>query len=184
MKGNKKKVLDLFTVIIICILLTTNNINFNDVQKNDERSVETRNETNLKSPKKSATYPESFIHIDGSIADNWSDTESTYGWCSGNGFWGNPYIIENVTINAGGTGSGIFINNSKNVYFIVRNCNVTNAGSVNEIDAGIKLENTFNGTLTNNNCSDNGHAGIILRNDCDYNTISGNIVNDCSSRGI
>ena len=40
----------------------------------------------------------SFIHVD----DNWTATESNYNWCTGAGTSGNPYIIENVTIDAVG----------------------------------------------------------------------------------
>ncbi len=138
-------------------------------------------ETNLKNPKSSGYWTMNFIHID----DNWSATATTYDWCSGDGSWSNPYIIENVTINASGspTGSGILINNSKNDYFIIRNCSVYNGGSGTE-DAGIKLENTNNGILTNNNCSYNDYNGIILFNNCENNTISENTANDNNNFGI
>ena len=174
MKNNKKKVLGLLTLVIICLLLTISNNSFNGVQINNERSVETRNEIILKSPKKSGSWNNfSFIHIDG----NWS-TAAGYEWCSGDGSWGNPYIIENMTIDASTspTGSGIVIDNSKNEYFIIRNCTVYNSGSVPG-DAGIKLENTNNGTLINNNCSNNPRHGILLNNYCDNNTLSENTVN-------
>ncbi|GAH12473.1 unnamed protein product, partial [marine sediment metagenome] len=92
---------------------------------------------------------------------------------------GNPYIIENVTIDATSslTGSGFLIENSKNDYFIIRNCNVTNAGNTVD-DAGIKLKHTNNGTLINNNCSDNKFCGILLDFYCNNNTISDNIVSN------
>ena len=63
----------------------------------------------------------SFIHIEG----NWSNAVS-WGWCKGDGSWGNPYIIENMTIDATSSpvGGGILISNSANDYFIINNCPV------------------------------------------------------------
>ncbi len=114
----------------------------------------------------------SFIYID----DNWSAAAS-YDWCNGDGSFGNPYVLENITINASSSpkGSGIYIKNSKNDYFIIRNCTIYNAaGSYN---AGIKLENTTKGTLINNNCTNNEY-GIIMLNSCENNSISENICNE------
>jgi parallel beta-helix repeat protein len=116
----------------------------------------------------------SSIHITGA---NWSSTKGNYSWCNGAGTWSDPYVIENVTIDAGGSGSGIYINNSKNVYFEIRNCTVYNSG-VNSDDAGIRLENACNGTLYDNNCSQNGRSGILLRYYCFNNTISTNKIYD------
>jgi parallel beta-helix repeat protein len=112
----------------------------------------------------------SFIHITGS---NWS-IAAGYDWCSGNGSWSNPYTIENMTIDASSspTGIGIYISNSKNDYFIIRNVTVYNGGN-----SGISLENTNNGTVTNNNCSVNG-SGISLSFNCENNTILGNNANN------
>ncbi|MFX1478044.1 MAG: nitrous oxide reductase family maturation protein NosD [Promethearchaeota archaeon] len=144
-------------------------------------TVENRYKSNLTRPKRSAGYTTNFIHIDGSIPGNWTATTG-YPWCYiDNGV----YIIENVIIDASTspTGSGIFIINSKNEYFIIRNCTVYNAGTVNE-DAGIRLENTNNGVLTNNNCSNNGYFGINLHLNCENNTISGNIGSNNAVHGI
>ena len=177
MKNKRIGIVILITLGMIFAVSTISNNNISDDQTNDGNDINIQDNTEIKSPKKSAIYPESFIHIDGSIPDNWSDTVTDNLWCSGDGSWGNPYIIENVTINAGSSGSGIFVNNSKNVYFIIRNCKVSYAGS-GAWESGIKLENTNNGTLTNNNCSCNGRYGILLRNNCDNNTISGNIASN------
>ena len=132
-------------------------------------------------PNSSGGYIESFIHIDGSIANNWTDTLAKP-WCN---LVNGVYVIENVTIDASSspTGSGIYIENSKNEYFIIRNCTVYSAGNVN-YDAGIKLENVNNGTLTNNNCLNNLRYGISLLNDCNNNTISGNTASDNGRSGI
>ncbi len=155
------------------------NYNFSNDYENSVNNIEIQDEINLRSPKIAGGYFESFIHIDGSIPNNWSATASSKVWCSGNGSWSNPYIIENVTIDASSspTESGIYIENSKNEYFIIRNCTVFAAGS-GTFDGGIKLENTNNGTLFMNNCSLNNQNGILLYEDCNNNTISGNTAND------
>lgn len=178
---NKSKTKIFILILGISFTLSTISIfSIIDDLGNNEGIKEIRDEINLKSLKLSGAYIESFIHIDG----NWSATTS-YDWCSGDGSWSNPYIIENVTIDASSspTGSGIFINNSKNIYFIIRNCTVYNAPS-GFYDAGIKLENTSNGTIINNDFSDNNYIGIYLYNDCKNNTISRNWADDNKHFGI
>ncbi|MFX1575052.1 MAG: nitrous oxide reductase family maturation protein NosD [Promethearchaeota archaeon] len=173
----KKEVIILTLGILIAVVGITNYIIFND----QNGTFENKDENKLKSLKKSAGYFESFIHIDGSILDNWSNTALNYDWCSGNGSWSNPYIIENVTIDAisSPTGQGIFIDNSKVDFFIIKNCKIFNAFA----DNGILLRNTDNGTLLNNTCSTNSE-GIQLNNNCNNNTISENIVNTHTGDGI
>jgi parallel beta-helix repeat protein len=173
-----KKELILFALLVglmFCFGVNTSNHTTEEIQDDDEYSAETRDDLNLKSPVLSKYWDNfTFIHING----NWS-TAAGYEWCCGDGSWSNPYIIENITMNADSspTGSGILIENSQNDYFVIRNCTVSNARFGN-YDAGIKLENTCNGTLINNNCSDNGRLGILLENNCDNNTVSGNIANN------
>ena len=129
----------------------------------------------IKFPKQSAGFDVSFIHVDG----NWTDTTS-YDWCY---FESGYYIIENVTIDASNspTGSGILINNSKNDYFIIRNCMVFNADDI-FFDSGIWMENTNNGTIFNNDFSDN-NLGIYLIG-CEKNNIMDNTVNNNGYNGI
>ncbi len=61
-------------------------------------------------PKNSGLWIMSNITIDddgGTYgALNWIQAEAE-DWCSGQGTWSNPYIIENITIAAGGSGNGI-----------------------------------------------------------------------------
>lgn len=167
----------IFSMVIISFtfLIITNKNIFNE----QDGIMETCKENYSVNLKKSDAYIESFIHIDGSIPGNWSNTVSIYDWCRGIGTWSNPYIIENVSIDASISpiGSGILINNSKNDYFIIRNCIISNG--VN----GINLENTNNGTLINNICSINA-VGILLYNNCNNNTISGNPTNNNNLYGI
>ncbi|NVM38612.1 MAG: hypothetical protein HWN81_23695, partial [Candidatus Lokiarchaeota archaeon] len=156
MKSKAKKTIIIITLGIVFAFLSTRNYSIFNVQGENDGTIEFRNETNFKSPKKSGGYIESLIYIDDSdLAKDWSYTASTYDWCSidDNGV----YIIENVTIiyeSGSPTGSGICIENSKNEYFIIRNCTVYNAVS------GIRLDNTTNGILTKNNCSNSNSRGI------------------------
>ncbi|MCJ7648163.1 MAG: right-handed parallel beta-helix repeat-containing protein [Candidatus Lokiarchaeota archaeon] len=169
MKFKPKKLVILLVIGLVFPLLINNIFDFSDEQ-----------ETTLPNPKKSEGFVLTFIHVDG----NWSATTS-YDWCDGDGSWGNPYIIENVTIDASSspTGSGIFIDNSKNDYFVIRNCTVNYAGDV-ITDAGIKLTNTCNGTIFNNTVSDNNYRGISLSDGCDNNTIIENLLYDNGDKGI
>jgi len=120
------------------------------------------------------------ILIDDAGAQNWIWARSKI-WCSGSGIYDDPYIIENITIDAEYSGSCIEIKNS-NVYFIIRNCTVYHSGTHYE-DAAIKLYNTFNGVITHNNCSNNLNDGIRLSGG-ENNTISMNIITNNGHRGI
>jgi len=124
---------------------------------------------------KSSTSWSNFTHIHITGSD-WSTVEN-YDWVQGNGSWDNPYIIENITIDAGSspTGSGILIESSTSVYFIIRNCVVTNSISESGWYGGIKLLNTNNGKLINNDCSHNDKVGIVLSGSSN-NTVEANIV--------
>ncbi len=155
---------------IIFAVSTIRNYNFSDHQEHIDDYVVIHEDTNLKSPKKSDTYTETFIHVDETNNNlNWSYTAANNDWCY---YENGHYIIENVTLTAVGSGSGILIENS-NVTFIIRNCNVTNTGT-GAYDAGIEMINTSNGTLINNYCYDNGRIGILLADDCDNNKVTGN----------
>jgi len=182
----KKSKIRIITIIlgIFLALSSINEFNIIEDQKGNVGTIENQDEGNIKSLKISDIYVESFIHIDGRIPGNWSATTS-YDWCNGDGSWGNPYIIENVTIDASSspTGSGILIEDSKKEYFIIRNCTVYNSGH-KSYDGGMKLENTNNGTIINNNCSDNENCGIFLDYNCINNTILNNLISNNSEHGI
>jgi parallel beta-helix repeat protein len=133
----------------------------------------------------------------------WVDFKND-GNCTGNGNYSDPYVIEDLVIDGGGSGSCILIENS-NIYFKIENCSIYNSGGSPSADsAGILLNNTDNGNLISNNCSNN-YIGIYLfisynntisgntasyNVECgicldfsDYNTISGNTANN-NYRGI
>ncbi len=104
---------------------------------------------------------------------NWTWAESQY-WCSGSGSVADPYVIEDLEIDAQGTGSCISIINSR-VYFSIKNCTLSNSGT-SIADAGIYLFNNTYGNIFENDCSNNGYAGILL-SDCNSSTVSSNIAN-------
>jgi len=117
------------------------------------------------------------IAIDGAAtgvgAHNWTWAASQY-WCSGSGGVTDPYVIEDLEIDAQGTGSCISITNSR-VYFSIEKCTVSDSGT-SLTDAGIYLFNVTNGNIVENDCSNNGYAGILFSN-CNSSTISSNIAN-------
>lgn len=181
------KLIGLMCITIFSISLLCNNSNLYKFKKNALHSkliIDDGFNNNNNIPLSSAGYNPSFIYIDGTDPMNWTWTAGNYSWCYGSGSFSDPYIIENCMINASNspTESGIYINNSKSVYFTIRNCSVTNAGSGPE-DGGIKLVNTSNCLIYNNTCLDN-QMGIILRNGCVNNTISNNIAMNNTNHGI
>ena len=140
------------------------NIDILDIMDNDEI-------LNNKRLKESGSWNLNHIHIN----NNWSIAASTFAWIQqGDGSWNNPYIIENVTVNAEETGNGILIENSRD-FFIIRNSKIFNS-EISAAYAGVRFINTSNGVLANNNLSDNGFKGIYLSNNCDNNSIINNII--------
>ena len=93
------------------------------------------------------------IHIDA----NWSATATTYDWCTGLGSSSNPYIIENVTIDAQNSGSCIYIESTSD-YFIIQNCTLTNSQA--SPNAAVRLDYVSNGKILDNNITNNGGRSI------------------------
>lgn len=112
------------------------------------------------------------IHIVGN--SGWLDFKNA-GNCMGNGTSTNPYLIEDLVIDAGGFGSSILIENST-VFFKIVNCSVYNSSAYwLDFDAGIKLSSVNNGQLINNSCTSN-YYGIYAKNSNNL-IISENFVN-------
>ncbi len=109
------------------------------------------------------------IHIDGNAG--WAAFRSA-GNCTGGGTYSNPYVIKNLIIDGGGSGSCIKIENS-DVYFRIESCTLNNSGEYP--DAGIVLESVSNGVLFNNEVSNNNNSGIQVSNS-NNNEISTNII--------
>ncbi|MFX1572728.1 MAG: right-handed parallel beta-helix repeat-containing protein [Promethearchaeota archaeon] len=122
------------------------------------------------------------IHInDSNPSKNWAYTALNYDWCSGSGTWVDPYIIEDIFIDGKNSDICILIEDS-NCYFIIRNCICTNSKNYS-FYAGIKLVNTNNGRLINNNCSFNNEDGMII-DDCSNISVINNNLNSNSRVGI
>ncbi|MFX0005754.1 MAG: nitrous oxide reductase family maturation protein NosD [Promethearchaeota archaeon] len=177
-KFNKKVII----ISVIFILFMTYAISGRIIQSYNINSEKINEINNGFKIKMAYGYFPNYVHIDASDNDNWSNTVSTFDWCNEKD---GIYYIENCSIDASlsNTGSGILIENSKSVKFIIQNCSIYNAGS-NSLDAGIKLENTCNGTLINNDCSNNNFGGIILNNGCKNNTLSWNVIDNNNAVGI
>ena len=166
--------------LMFCISIASNNLLI-DTQENTSQTTETIEELYFKKPITAKSWWDnfSFIHIKG----NWS-TAANYEWCRGKGTSSNPYIIENITMDASSspTASGIYIQDSQNDYFKIKNCTVyNNPARYYKDDAGIKLENVNNGTLIDNICNDNEKYGILLlggSGNCENNTVIENTANN------
>ena len=113
------------------------------------------------------------------IKNNWSATKDA-GTCTGEGTYFNPYVIEDLVIDAEGLSNGILIESTEE-FFRIENVTIYNTSN-SVLTAGIKLNHSNNGILINNNCSSNRN-GIILWYS-DNNTISGNILYNNSDCGM
>ena len=178
---NKVKITILIATLGLMFLISIGSKNIMNVtQENATYNTEADEEFYPTNPITAKSWWDNFsyIHING----NWS-TAANYEWCRGDGSWSNPFIIENITMDASSspTESGIFIENSKNDYFIIKNCTVYNAPEVPDA-AGLKLKNANNGTIIDNHCNDNGGHGILLLGGsgkmCENNTIIENTANN------
>ena len=178
MKNKSKLKIVIIVLGIIFAFLTFSNFKFIDDKGNSDGTREIRNDADLKSPEESGFWPNCpRVHIKN---DNWSET--ALDWIQVNsGTQNDPHAIENVTIDAEGLENAILIENSSE-YFIIRNCTLTNSGS--DGNAGILLNNTLNGQLVNNSCSNNNFHGIVLTNKCNSIIISNNTVNNNDRHGI
>ncbi len=161
----KSKIIILISLGILFVLspIINNSLNFNALN-----SINNLNDVNLTPSKISGR-----IHID----NNWTDAKAA-GICTGDGTYSDPYVIEDLVIDGGGSGSCIWIENSI-VYFKIQNCRLYNAIH-SSYAAGINLWNASNGYVIDNQANDNGYIGInlIISNN---NTI---LRNDACSQGI
>lgn len=109
------------------------------------------------------------IHIIGNIG--WSDAKNA-GICTGSGIYSDPYVIENLEIDAENNGSCIVIEDS-DVHFKIQYCTLLNSGH-SSFESGVHLKNVTNGKLVFINTASNLY-GICLSNSF-YVTVSNNSV--------
>ena len=96
-------------------------------------------------------------------------------WCNGSGTELNPYIIEDMNIDANLTDSCISILNSE-AYFIIQGCKLFNSSS-GVFDGGVFLQNVTYGTIIGNEFNNHRNSAVygLLSNNM---TISDNIFNN------
>ena len=108
----------------------------------------------------------------------WEKTAQDNEWLSGQGTYSDPYIIENLYINAEGLGGMIQIKNSDK-YYIIRN-NWFDLTGKYEHDNGILLNSVNNGIIANNTFTYT-HIAVNLEGWCSNTIISNNIMINTNS---
>jgi parallel beta-helix repeat protein len=170
----KSKIKILIALGILFALSPIITVNLSFIVGNNNKSSEYSDDITLDNKNLKISAVSGRIHID----NNWSAAKIA-GICTGNGTYSEPYIIEDLVIDANNTGSGILIENS-DVYFKIENCSVYNS-RFNQL-CGIRLSNVNNSLIITNNCSWN-YYGIYLSG-CNNNTISGNNISYSEEFGI
>ncbi len=94
--------------------------------------------------------------------NDFANIASSEGW-PGDGSSTNPYIIQNIEINASGYGAAIYIGNTT-VYFIIQNVDVHHAQFKGNfrLGAGIMLINVTHGNIINSKIHNNANHGIYM----------------------
>lgn len=181
MKSKKKSALILLALITAIALSAIGVQNFN-IENDDTINLKSTVDINFDSSlnvdkisndKIKPSTPSSKIHIVGN--SGWADFKNQ-GKCTGGGTSSNPYVIQDLEIDAGGSGDCILIENS-DVYFEIRDCELTGGSGTSLEGAGIRLVSVNNGKLINNDCSGNTN-GIIITSDSNDNVILENTCNN------
>ena len=113
-------------------------------------------ENTLRKPASAVSHAPIFIDGD-DPANDWDDCDVV----TGNGTVEDPYVIADLEIDAGGSGSGIYILDST-AYLTIVNCSISNAGS-GQYDAGIRIEYCENVQISQSNLHYNLDYGIYIR---------------------
>ncbi len=186
--STKQKIIARTTLFVGILLFST--FNTSNTILNGEFSLTNNNgmqeNQDINSPFSSAFWINTSIIIDENAITNTSHSGNwnwavDQDWCRGEGTLINPYIIENMTFVANSDTDGLLISNSKEIYFTIQNCNFTNA--ITPLFAGLKFDNTDNGTIFDCNISTN-YRGISFNGNSNYNTIAYNTIDDNSNNGI
>ena len=176
MKSKAKSIIIILVTIGILFTFSLINNSFNSNVGDSKNITDYSADFNLNNKNLKISAVSGKIHVN----NNWTATKAA-GICTGNGIYSDPYAIEDLVIDGGGSGSCILIENST-VFFRIENCTVYNSGGyyVTEIGlslhAGIKLSYVNNSLIIDNDSSGNWF-GIRIEYS-DNNTISGNTVND------
>jgi parallel beta-helix repeat protein len=170
----------IYLLVLLVVLLTLISPFF------DSDSFQTEiNETFA--PKSSGFWIMDPIHIEAitgsGLAYTWNEAVLEP-WCSGNGTLLDPFVLENITIDAGGNETALTVENSNGLYFTIRNCTLKNAGTNLMGNSGIKLISSSNGTIENNFCLNNIKYGIFLQDGSYYNIVRNNYIYNSSHGGI
>ncbi|MHA1147879.1 MAG: NosD domain-containing protein [Promethearchaeota archaeon] len=122
------------------------------------------------------------IDDDGGGDFQWNDAYIKLAFCSGSGTVQDPYIIEDIDINANNASDGLYIADSHLKYFIIRDCDFYNS-TTDPNSAGLRIVHVSNGTITRNNCSYNNKFGISM-GDCHNMTLVDNIITNNKDKGL
>ncbi|MGB5910517.1 MAG: NosD domain-containing protein [Promethearchaeia archaeon] len=148
--------------------IINDNFNFNDINNEGISGIRDKINSDNENMKLSAVSGKIYIiNNSGWVAFRNADN------CTGQGTSSDPYIIKDLEINGGDSGTCIFIQNT-DVYFKIENCTVYNSGEYP--NAGIKLTDVENSQIIDNNCSSTYYGIYFWRSN--YNNVSGNTVND------
>ncbi|WP_371804899.1 NosD domain-containing protein [Candidatus Lokiarchaeum ossiferum] len=170
-------------VIIFCLLISFV-LTTNDLISSDERNSFSAVDSERITPLSGASFENTSITIDAELATptsnsgNWT-WAALQPWCTGLGTIESPYVIQNITFNITENGIGLYILDSENVYFTIKECTFFHLSTTG---TAIKFERTTNGTISNCNMTTNQYGVTLVSSD--YNTIADNYVNDCSYGGI
>ena len=175
MKSNKKLIiLSLFLIIFILSLFNSSEINENQTHEGQSTEIEEINELKSSDYWNLSATP---IYIDDTDPLNdWSVAAGNL-WCSGSGTWGDPYVLENITINSGFIPCITIIHSSKP--FIINNCTLNNSFA---FGGAITLENTSNAIISNTKASVSTYG--IYMNYSTNNTIFDNYFYDNFMHGV
>ncbi|NHJ47287.1 MAG: hypothetical protein FK733_05810 [Asgard group archaeon] len=146
---NKPLVLVVILTLVIGLIPNTDFIKANEKEDPDELILIIQAEWDLTGTP---------IDIDDTdITKDWTWAVSQT-WCSGGGTAGNPYRLENITIDGLDSSACISIRQST-AYFVIENCVLYNSGDAAD-EAGIYLAFADNGIIRDSNISYNNGHGI------------------------
>ncbi|MFX0075842.1 MAG: nitrous oxide reductase family maturation protein NosD [Candidatus Hermodarchaeota archaeon] len=170
MRINIFKAKSLYVLIIVLVISSLLYINLTNNFKNRREITTIIEENNSLGEILKIASPSEPIYIN----NNWSAAKAA-GICTGSGTYNQPYLIEDLVIDGGGSRSCILIENSI-VHFIILNCTVFNSGgSPHLLHAGIHLAFVSNGQIINNTCFSHTH-GILFSARCTEDKVKGNYV--------